>query len=79
MPMDYRVTLDCGHTYEYRTMVHPQQREQLTCLECGPGQRAVTAELLAEDACFFEDFSAPVAVAATRGPAVPNGPAVSAA
>jgi hypothetical protein len=55
--MDYRVTLDCGHTHLYRTTVHPNDREQLTCFECGQGQRATAVTAISADQCEFHHFT----------------------
>lgn len=68
MPMDYRVTLDCGHTHHYRTTVHPSEREQLSCTECGQGQRATRVSPLSSDDCEFHHFTAHTAwVSSTAG------------
>lgn len=55
--MDYRVTLDCGHTHLYRTTVHPSQREQLICSDCGQGQRAADVTAISPDQCEFHHFT----------------------
>ena len=55
--MDYRVTLDCGHTHLYRTTVHPRDRAQLTCVECGQGQHAAEVIAVASDQCEFHHFT----------------------
>jgi hypothetical protein len=55
--MDYRVTLDCGHTHLYRTTIHPRDRERLTCGECGDGQRAATVIDISTDQCEFLHFT----------------------
>lgn len=55
--MDYRVTLDCGHTHVYRTTVHPHDREQLTCVECGQGQRAAQVSAISSGQCEFHHFT----------------------
>jgi hypothetical protein len=55
--MDYRVTLDCGHTHLYRTTVHPSDREHLTCVECGQGQHAAEVVAIASDQCEFHHFT----------------------
>jgi hypothetical protein len=57
MPMDYRVTLDCGHTYTYRTTVNPLMREQLICGQCGAGHHAAKAVLHDSDQCEFHAFT----------------------
>lgn len=58
MPLDYRVTLDCGHTFTYRTTVSPLARSRLNCDDCGPGHRAARAILRAPVRCEFIDFTA---------------------
>jgi hypothetical protein len=55
--LDYRVTLDCGHTHLYRTTVHPRDREQLTCVECCDGQHAVQVNAMSADQCEFLHFT----------------------
>jgi hypothetical protein len=55
--MDYRVTLDCGHTHLYRTTVHPREREHLTCIDCGQGQHAAQVEEISTDQCEFHHFT----------------------
>ncbi len=55
--MDYRVTLDCGHTHLYRTTVHPRDRKHLTCVECGQGQRAAEVVAVSSDQCEFVHFA----------------------
>jgi ribosome modulation factor len=57
VPLDYRVTLDCGHTHLYRTTVHPRDREQLTCDECGQGHRAAQVSAVSSDQCEFHHFT----------------------
>ena len=57
MPLDYRVTLDCGHTHLYRTTVHPRDREELTCVECGEGQHAGQVSAIFPDQCEFHHFT----------------------
>jgi hypothetical protein len=57
VPLDYRVTLDCGHTHLYRTTVHPRDREQLTCIDCGEGQHAVQVSQISADQCEFHHFT----------------------
>lgn len=57
MPLDYRVTLDCGHTFTYRTTVSPLEREHLRCDECGAGQHAARAVLREPSRCEFHDFT----------------------
>ena len=57
MSVDYRVTLGCGHTHDYRTTVHPYDRDHLTCSECGPYQLVVGVRTLSSDQCSFTDLS----------------------
>ena len=57
MPMDYRVTLDCGHTFTYRTTVNPLARDRLNCDQCGGGHRAARAVLRKPSRCEFHNFT----------------------
>jgi len=66
MPMDYRVTLDCGHTFTYRTTVSPLARTHLNCDECGSGHHAAARVILREPSrCEFLDLT-PAAGEAAR-------------
>lgn len=56
MSVDYRVTLGCGHTHDYRTTVHPFNREHLMCSDCGPDQLAVGVRTLSSEMRSFSDF-----------------------
>ena len=57
MSVDYRVTLGCGHTHDYRTTVHPYDREHLECSDCGPDQLAVGVRTLSSNQRMFSDFA----------------------
>ena len=72
--MDYRVTLDCGHTHLYRTTVHPRDREQLTCDECGQGQHAAQVREISADQCEFHTFTGRTAWVGSSAKAEQDGP-----
>ena len=74
MPLDYRVTLDCGHTHLYRTTVHPSDRDQLTCVECGEGQHAVQVNAMSADQCEFHHFTRRTAWVSPGAKAADDGP-----
>lgn len=57
MSVDYRVTLGCGHIHDYRTTVHPYDRERLMCSECGPDQLPVRVRPLSTAQRLFSDFA----------------------
>jgi acetaldehyde dehydrogenase (acetylating) len=58
MPLDYRVTLDCGHTFTYRTTVSPLDRDRLICDACGSGHHAAARVVLREpNRCEFIDLT----------------------
>jgi hypothetical protein len=74
VPLDYRVTLDCGHTHLYRTTVHPRDREQLTCVECGEGQHATEVSAISADQCEFHHFGRRTAWVASMAQAGDDDP-----